>query len=44
MQTFSLLVHLTDRTVPTVKAVLSVKCAVVCGNWKKLRARTETCH
>jgi len=41
MQTVSLLVHLTDRTVSIVRFVLSIKCEVVCGNWKMLRAYRE---
>ena len=36
MQTVSLPVHLTDRTVTNIKPVLSINCAVVCGKWKCL--------
>ena len=41
MHTVSLLVPLTDRTVPTVRAVLTLECAVVCGNWKMLKGFTD---
>ena len=36
----SLLLHQTDRTELTEKVVLSIKCAVVCGNYKTLQAFT----